>query len=260
MNLDILIVNHNQEDYLKKCLSSLFSSTNKRFNVMVINNIPHQKTADFVKNKYSKVNLIQNKKMQGFAANCNLGIKRTKNEFILILNADVEFTPKSIDKLYLFMVKNPKVGIAGPQLKYPNGKLQFSCRRFPNFKTFIIRRTPLRIFLFNSKENKYHLGYDFDHSKAQPVDWLLGACLMIRRKMINEIGMFDKNYFLYVEDIDLCYRAWKKDWQVWYVPESVMIHHYSAYSDKNFFSLYNLWHFKSMWHYFWKNIIFGRLK
>lgn len=260
MNLDIVIVNHNQEGYLKKNLSSLFSSTNKKLKVIVVNNIPHQTTADFIKNKYPKVNLIQNKKIQGFAANCNLGIKRSKNEFILISNTDIEFTPKSIDKLYHFMIKNPKVGIAGPQLRFPNGKLQFSCRRFPNLKTFIVRRTPLRIFLSNSKENKYHLGYDFDHSKTQPVDWLLGACLMIRRKAIEEIGYFDENYFLYVEDIDLCYRAWRGRWEVWYVPESVVLHHYFARSDKKLISLYSWYHFKSMWHYFWKNIVFEKLK
>lgn len=260
MDLDIIIVNHNHENYLKKNLSSLFSSTNKKFNVIVVDNTPCQTTADFIKNKYPKVNIIQNKKRQGFARNCNLGIKRSKNKFILISNADIEFTPKSIDRLYLFMIKNPNVGIAGPQLRFPNGKLQFSCRRFPNLKTFIVRRTPLRIFLSNSKENKYHLGYDLDHSKTQPVDWLLGACFMIRREMIDQIGMFDENYFLYVEDIDLCYRAWKKGWEVWYVPESVMIHHYFALSDKKFFSLYNLYHFKSMWYYFWKNIVFEKLK
>lgn len=259
MDLSVVIINHKQDEFLKRLLSS-FSYLLKKVEVLVINNIYSQEISLFLKKKYPSVRLINNKKPQGYAKNCNFGIKNTKGRFILILNSDTIILKKAIEKMYFFMKKNHQIGVCGPKLIYPDGNLQLSARRFPTIKTFFIRRTPLRSLLKKSKINLYHLGVDIDHSKTQPVDWLLGAVLMIRRKAIEEIGFFDEKYYLYVEDIDLCYRAWKKGWEVWYVPESVMIHHYFALSDKKFFSLYNLYHFKSMWYYFWKNIVFKKLK
>jgi GT2 family glycosyltransferase len=116
-------------------------------------------------------------------------------------------------------------------------------------------KLPIRRFLINSRLNLYHLGADLNHKKIQPVDWVLGACMLIRCKAIEEIGFFDENYYLYVEDIDLCFCAWKKIWQVWYVPKAKVIHHYQAKSDKNFLSIYNWHHFRSMFWYYWKNIL-----
>ena len=254
MNIDVVIVSDNHKKYLKKCLVSLFKSTTSKLDVIVIDNHSQDKTSQLIKKKYPMVKLIVNKKPEGFAHNVNLGIKQSNKEFILLLNPDTEITPGAIEKLYLFLGTHPKVGICGPQLKFPNGNLQLSCRRFPTWKTVIVRRSPLRSLLTNSKENKRHLGYDIDHSKTQPVNWLLGACLLIRREALDKIGLLDEKYYLYVDDIDYCYRAWKKGWEVWYVPTSTVIHHHLAESDKKLFSIRSWYHLKSMWRYFWKNI------
>lgn len=256
MDVSVIIISHNHGEYLKKCLSFLIKNTKslKTEIFLIINNSFDKKSIKEGK-RYSKIKLIINKKPKGLSANLNQGIKQSKGDYILILNPDTIIIDKAIEKLINFMKKNPKVGITGPKLIFPNGKLQLSTRRFPNWKIFLLRRTPLRIFFNNSKIIKHHLGADLNHSKAQPVDWLLGACLMIRRKVIKDIGCFDEKYYLYCEDIDYCFRAWKKGWEVWYVPDSVIIHHHLAISDKNFFSVYNWYHFRSILRYFFKNIL-----
>jgi len=258
MNLEIIIVNTNQKKYLNNCFTSLFRSTTKKLNITVIDNNSRDKTIQYIEEKYPTVKVISNKKTEGFAHNCNLGIKQSQHKFVMLLNPDTEITSGAVEKLYFFLKKHPKIGICGPKLVFPNGRLQMSCRRFPTWKTVIVRRSPLRNFLINSKENKYHLGYDINHSKTQPVDWLLGACLLIRKEMIEDIGVLDEKYYLYVDDIDYCYRAWKKGWEVWYVPTSIVIHHHLAESDKKLFGIRSWHHFKSMWYFFWKNIVFKK--
>jgi GT2 family glycosyltransferase len=210
--VDILIVSHNHGQFLHSCLSSIFSSIELPFKVLVIINNSKDQESQKIAKKFP-VRIFVNKKEKGLAANLNYGIKMTKgDDYILVLNPDTKLTKKALENLVSFMEKQPKVAICGPKLVYPDGSLQFSTRRFPNFKTFLIRRLPVRRFLVNSRLNLYHLGADLSHKKTQPVDWVLGACMLIRRKAIEEIGFFDENYYLYVEDIDLCFRAWKKGW------------------------------------------------
>ncbi len=252
LDLTVIIISHNHEQYFKNCLASLFKYSEKNFEVLFIENSLNQTIPEFIRKNYSNIKLFINKKPKGFAANCNFGIKTAKTKYILILNPDIEIKKNSIEKLYNFMEKHPKTMICGPKLLNPDGSLQYSARRFPNFLTFITRRTPLRFFMKNLSINKKHLGCDLDHSKAQKVDWLLGSALMIRKKFIEKIGRFDENFFLYVEDIDLCKRVWLNGGEVCYVPQSAMIHHHLAKSDQSFFSVYSWYHTKSMFYYFWK--------
>jgi len=144
------------------------------------------------------------------------------------------------------MDEHPEAGACGAQLLFPDGTLQLSCRRFPDLRTFLVRRTPFRRFLWGSSANAYHLMADIDHHLAQPVDWLLGACLLVRREIINTVGLMDESYYLYVEDIDWCYRMKQRGWQVWYVPSAKIIHHHLAVSDKALLSQRSWIHFQSM--------------
>jgi N-acetylglucosaminyl-diphospho-decaprenol L-rhamnosyltransferase len=118
------------------------------------------------------------------------------------------------------MDDHPQVGLCGPQLRFPDNSVQLSCRAFPTWRSVLVRRTPLRVFLRNPAFNRQHLLADLDHSLIQEVDWLLGAALMIRHQMPDE------RYFLYVEDIDYCLRAHVGGWRVFDMPEAVIIHHH----------------------------------
>jgi GT2 family glycosyltransferase len=178
------------------------------------------------------------------------GRKKMPNDY-----PDTEIFSEALERLIAFMDEHPKVGLCGAQLLFPDGSIQPSPRRFPTLGSTIVRRTPLRIFLKDSRFNQRHLMLDLDHSQPQSVDWLLGACLFIRREILQTVGPLDEGFFLYVEDIDWAKRIHLGGWQVYYVPTAQIIHHHIAVSDKHFFSRYMWLHLKSMIRYIRKYLL-----
>jgi GT2 family glycosyltransferase len=152
------------------------------------------------------------------------------------------------------MDRNPSVGIAGARLVFPNGAMQPSARRFPTLSSVLVRRTPLRWFLRESDANTRHLMKDLSPDGPREVDWLLGACLFVRRSAINDVGLLDEGYFLYVEDIDWCHRMHERGWGVYWVPEAEVVHHHLAVSDRRLLSWHSWVHLRSMFRYFRKHL------
>lgn len=256
IDISIIIVSNNHKVYLEKCLSSIFKySTPLNVEVLIVDNASGDDTSQYTRENFPAVVIIRRKQKRGYAANNNLAIKRSRGQFILLLNSDTEVTSRALQHMFNFMKTHKEAGICGPQLRFPDGSLQLSCRAFPTWKSVIVRRTPLRLFLKNSSLNTNHLLIHINHRKTQTVDWLLGACLMIRRDVFKTVGFFDEHFFLYVEDIDFCFRTWQCGWQVYYVPEALVVHHHLAVSDKKLFSLYSYHHWKSMLYYFIKHIL-----
>ncbi|MEP7285108.1 MAG: glycosyltransferase family 2 protein [Chloroflexota bacterium] len=250
IDISIIIVSNNHQHYLERCLSSLVEANSSfQIEIFVVDNASSDNTVAFVKEKYPQVTVIASKVKRGFSANNNLGIQRSAGRYIMLLNPDTEVSPNALSQLVNFMDSHPQVGICGPQLRFPDNSVQLSCRAFPTWKSVLVRRTPLRVFLRNSAFNKQHLLADQDHSVIREVDWLLGAALMIRHETLEAIGRLDERYFLYVEDIDYCRRAYQQGWQVFYMPEAVIIHHHLAVSDRKFLSKYTYYHFISMFYY-----------
>lgn len=246
LTVSIIIVTHNHANYIKTCLDSLLLDLNEiPSEVIVVDNCSEDKSADFVK-QYSDVKLYSNSNRQGFSANNNFGIAMSSGRYILLLNPDTEVMPGAISTMISFMNSHPKAGMCGAQLLFPDGSIQPSPRRFPTFGSVLSRRTPLRVFLRNSQLNERHLMKDIDHSQIQKVDWLLGACMFIRREILDSVGPLDEGYFLYVEDIDWARRMRNNDWQIFYVPSAKIIHHHLAVSDKKFLSRFMWLHLRSM--------------
>jgi GT2 family glycosyltransferase len=123
------------------------------------------------------------------------------------------------------MDRNPQVAIGGPKLVYKDGGLQLSCRPFPHPLNIAIEGTFLKKYLPNSRFVKEYTMEEWDHATQREVDWMYGACLIIRKEALHELGLFDPNFFYLYEDIDLCYRAKKLGWRILYVPEAVICHH-----------------------------------
>jgi GT2 family glycosyltransferase len=144
------------------------------------------------------------------------------------------------------MDAHPRCGIAGPQLVWPDGTWQPSRRRFPTVSGTIVRRTPLRRLYPPYERQTEH--YNLGAVPTVPVeaDWLLGAFLLQRRTMLDELGGWDPGYRMYCEDIDLNYRAAKAGWERWYVPAAVVRHEYAAVIDKKFLTRHTLWHARAM--------------
>ena len=253
-DLSIVIVSHNHAAYLDTCLSALAPDQHSlTLEVFVVDNVSTDDTAEIVC-RYNWAQLITNAQRQGFAANNNRAIRRCRGWYVLLLNPDTAVQPGTLETLAAYMDANPRVGICGPQLIFPDGQVQPSCRRFPTLASVIARRTPLRRWLWDSSLNARHLMADFDHSQTGPVDWMLGACLMTRREFLQTVGLIDESFFLYVEDIDWCYRAWQAEWQVVYVAEARLMHHHLAESDRKLLSRYSWYHLQSMWRYYRKHL------
>lgn len=253
--LSVITVTHNHSDYIGCCLEALIPEIQKiGGEAIVIDNCSDDSTVEIV-SQYPQVKLYINQQRRGFSANNNYGMALAQGQYILLLNPDTEIFPEALERLIAFMDEHPKVGLCGAQLLFPDGSIQPSPRRFPTLGSTIVRRTPLRIFLRNSQFNQRHLMLDLDHSQPQSVDWLLGACLFIRREILETVGPLDEGFFLYVEDIDWAKRIHQAGWQVYYVPTAQIIHHHIAVSDKHFLSRYTWLHLKSMIRYIRKYLL-----
>jgi GT2 family glycosyltransferase len=192
------------------------------------------------------VEVIENPRPRPFAANVNTGVAATSGDFVLEITPDAAPEPGAVAELVRFAAGRPRCGIAGPQLQWPDGTWQPSRRRFPTVRGTIVRRTPLRRLRPPLEHQRDH--YQLGERPEQPVesDWLLGACLLMRRVMLDEIGGWDPGFRHYVEDIDVCYRAREAGWERWYVPQAVVRHTWAAVSDRRFLSRHTLWHWRGM--------------
>jgi len=193
-----------------------------------------------------KTRVLANERTLGFGANINRGVAATTASFVAASNPDIEATAGSIAALGEFAETHPRCGIAGPQMHYPDGRWQPTRRSFPTVSGTIVRRTPLRSVLRPETRQRRH--YLLDERPTEPArsDWLLGAFLFLRREMLVELGGLDEGYHLYGDDIDLAYRAARADWERWYVPAAVVVHHHQAVTDHRFFTRRTLWHWHSM--------------
>jgi N-acetylglucosaminyl-diphospho-decaprenol L-rhamnosyltransferase len=190
--------------------------------------------------------VVTNATPLSFAANANRGAAETHGQLVLIANPDAVPEPGAVAILRDFMAAHPRAGAAGPQMLYSDGTWQASRRRFPTVGGTLVRRTPLRLLFPPLRWQRGH--YLLDERPAEPVetDTMLGAFIMLRRAMLDEIGGWDAGFRMYGEDIDLNYRAAKAGWERWYVPAAVVRHEYAAVIDKKFLTRHTVWHARAM--------------
>jgi len=221
--LSIIILNWNSKNDLDKCMASICKNTKlKEKEIIVIDNYSDDSSVEFIKNNYPNVVLIKNKKNRGVGPARNQGMKIAKGEFILILDVDTEVKFHAIDNLIKMMENNPRIGLSGAKLIYPDGKLQYSCREFPNILSkFIFRRLPIKLFSEFLRKEEYR---DWDHNSPKYVGYVIGACQLIRKKAMESVGLYDERIFYGPEDVDYCLRMWQKGWMVLYDPSAVIIH------------------------------------
>jgi N-acetylglucosaminyl-diphospho-decaprenol L-rhamnosyltransferase len=192
------------------------------------------------------VRVVENDRPLGFSANVNTGIAATSGEYVVISNPDAVPEDGCIAELVRFADAHPRCGTAGPKMLNPDGTLQASRRSFPTIGGSLVRRTPLRALFPPLRWQRRHYLLDAPTDEPLQVDTMLGAFLLMRRTMLEQIGGWDAGYKLYVEDIDLNYRAMKAGWERWWVPSAVVRHEYQAVIDKHFFTRRNLWHLRAM--------------
>jgi len=239
MKVSAVVISHGHADELARSLPALAPQVDE---LLVISNIPGSVPRDLPVG----ARVLENEQPLSFAANANLGAAKTEHELVLIVNPDAVPDPDAVAIMRAFMDGHPRTGVVGPKMLYSDGSWQASRRSFPTVGATIVRRTPLRLLFPPLRWQRRH--YLLDEQPDEPVltDTMLGAFLLLRRSMLDEIGGWDAGYRMYCEDIDLNYRAAKAGWERWYVPAAVVHHEYAAVVDKRFLTRHTLWHARAM--------------
>ena len=221
MNLfcTIVIVSYNCRQALQTCLLTLTSAGDPP-PILVVDNGSTDGTTEMIARDFPTVQLIQN---HGFAAACNQGIRAGASDFILLLNPDTMLRPATLQKLMDTMRAQPTIGACGPRVLNTDGSLQPSCRRFPTLGAIVCDELGLGRLFPHSRFAKYRMN-GWEHDKTRDVDQLMGSCLLLRRTMLEHIGLLDEQFFLYFEDVDLCLRLWRTGWRVVFVADLTVTH------------------------------------
>lgn len=236
-DVNVVIVNYKMKEQVDRCLSSLFrdiQNSGLPAHVTVVDNGSDERIEDLLQRDYANIKYILHKKNLGFGKAQNSGLQGIEAKYHFVLNPDTVFlTGQSvIRKLYDFMEANPRAGIIGPKIIYPDGTRQNSCYRFPRFLQPVYSRTKLGQIGQGRKTADHYFMRDFEHNQTIPVDWVMGAAMFVRQQAIDEVGLFDERFWMYAEDSDWCRRMWEKQWLVYYVHDIVIKHEHGRGSAK----------------------------
>ncbi len=262
-DLSVIIVSWNVRDLLRACLASLAAGAaaaaerpSLTVEVIVVDNASADGSAAMVAAEFPAVQLIANPENRGFTGGNNQGLALAHGRYVLFLNPDTVVSPGALSTMVAYMEAHPKVGALGPRLRYGDGSLQSSARRFPTLATALLESTPLA---WHWPENRWARAYRMEDeglkiedsrlkiqiapemaanlqssifNVASPVDWVVGAALLTRRAVLDEIGGFDEGYFMYSEELDWCRRAALAGWQTVYLPAAEIIHYEGKSSEQ----------------------------
>lgn len=233
IDVSIIIVNYNAKDFLRTCLTSLFTAISDKitYEVIVVDNASSDQSAEMVEKEFgNKVILIAGKENLGFSKGNNLGIRESHGRYLLFLNPDTEMKEQTLETMTEFMDTHPKAGAATCYVALPDGSLDDGAHRgFPTpwnsfcYFSGISKRFPRSQFF-----NGYNLGWR-DMDTIHEIDALVGAFMLVRREAGEEAGWWDEDYFFYGEDLDFCYTLREKHWKIYFVP-TVRIMHYKGVS------------------------------
>ncbi len=245
IDLSIVIVNYNTKDITVECLNSIIANTSGiNYEIIVIDNASVDGSIQAIK-KINEVKLILNSQNKGFAHGNNQGIKVANGKFVLFLNTDTLINDNVLDEMIKWMDVNPNAGVATPALKNKDGSLQGTGGYFPTlprvFSWMTIQDLPF-VDNFIKPFHPYHSKSFFSkgasfYDSQKELDWVTGAYLMTRRDILEKIEGWDESFFMYVEEVDLCYRIKQLGYKIWYLPKWSIIHFGGASSKTNEFSL-----------------------
>jgi N-acetylglucosaminyl-diphospho-decaprenol L-rhamnosyltransferase len=215
-DVTVSIVDHKSGDLIFECLRSLFGSTSLALEVIVIQNVSGERSRAA---EFPEVELICNEQVQGFATNHNKAIERGRGRYHLVLNDDTIIQTHAIDRLVTFADAHSTAGAIGPRLIGPDGD-EAPPSRFPSAARELAHAVPLGVW-----PGSLRLSYGpEERRRAFQPDWISGACMLLRRRALERVGLFDTAFFMYYEDVDLCFRFRTSGWQIWYLPDAQVVH------------------------------------
>jgi GT2 family glycosyltransferase len=248
MDLSVIIVNWNTKDLLLQCLESLYQGAKGiEKEIFVVDNSSSDGSGTAVRKRFPEINLIENQVNLGFARANNQAISLSSGEYLLLLNPDTQVKDEAIERMLSFMDAHPEAGVVGAQLLNVDGSKQNSIANFPSLATELLNKSFLR-WLFPDK----FPGKETDYPGPVEVDSVIGACMMARRKALEQVGFLDEEYFLFLEETDWCYRMKKAGWKIYHIPQAEILH-FQGKSAETKREKAKVEYYRSRYHYFRKN-------
>jgi len=229
MELSVIIVNWNTKDLLCQCLDSLNQVVKKiEMEIFVVDNGSMDGSGEAVRKRFPEVKLVENQLNLGFAKANNQALTLSKGKYVFLLNPDTQVKEGAIEKMLSFMQSHPEAGAVGAQLLNSDGSKQNSIANFPSLATEFLNKSLLR-WLFPQK----FPGKEKDYFDPIEVDSVIGACMMVRRGAIDNVGLLDEDYFLFLEETDWCYRMKKAGWKIYHIPQAEIFHFQGKSAEAN---------------------------
>lgn len=253
-----IVLNYRSPQLTVRCVQSLLKqSLIQQMEIIVVDNHSEDDSIGVLRNRLSafpEVRLVETAKNIGYGKGNTKGASLAQGEYVLIINPDNELQHDGVEQLAQRMEEQPTIGIIAPKLLHPDGTVRESFRTFPTLLDVIVKRTFLRQ-LFPERMRRF-LHEDKEYTESTDVDWVVGACFLIRRADFDLLGGFDPRFFLFFEDTDLCRRMWKTGKRVVYEPGVTARDQKQRLSGQGFFSIFLTrigWiHLQSACKYFWK--------
>lgn len=245
VDLSVVILSWNVRDLLRQCLESVLSSQPSAASqagpathlapltteIIVVDNASTDGSVDMVRAEFPGVHVIVNAVNRGYTGGNNDGIAAAAGRYILILNPDTRVLGDALQAMVAYADAHPEVGALGPQLLNPDGSTQSSRRRFPTLVTALFESTWLQSLAPRGVLSHYYV-LDRADDAVQEVDWLTGACLLVRRQVIQQVGGLDEGFFMYSEELDWCRRIRQDGWKIVYLPSARIVHYVAKSSDQ----------------------------
>ena len=242
MEISTVIVTYNSANEIKKCIDSLLNASRGLLqHIIIIDNASRDNTVAIIEkcvlDSYQKkitIELIKNQQNKGFTKAVNQGLAKVKGDFILLLNPDTELQTNTLSALMNYLNDHPEIAVIAPQLVFPDGSVQPSCRRFPLHQDVLFEIFGLGILFPRHRIfNRWKMG-DFDHSQTREVDQPQGAYLLVRTEAFNQVGVLDPKFRMFFSDVDWCQRYKKCGWKIVFYPKVKVIHHQgtSVYNNR----------------------------
>lgn len=233
LDVSVVVVSYNTAALLRQCLRSILADPGPSREVLVVDNASTDGSPQMVADEFPDVRLITNAGNVGFSRANNQALERSSGRYACLLNSDAELRPGCLAAMVAYLDAHPRVGVLGPRLVYADGTPQPSRRRFPTLATAFVESTILQRWWPGADVLRRYYLSDVPDDRPQEVDWVTGACLMVRREAMAQVGLLDERFFMYSEELDWCRRIKAAGWRVAYTPDAVVVHHESRSAEQN---------------------------
>ena len=225
LDLSVIIVSYNTRDLLRDCLRSVYRSLGTAglaAEVLVVDNASRDGSAEMVRGEFPGAAIISNAENRGFAAANNQALRQAQGRYLLLLNPDTVVQGDALPALARFMDEHTQAGVACGRLLYGDGSFQHSCFRFPTLLMSFLDFFPVNHRITGSRLNGRYPHSWFE--RPFPIDHPLGACFIVRREAVEQVGLLDEQFFIYCEEIDWCIRIRRAGWEAYYTPTATIVH------------------------------------